>query len=129
MVLCLAEQGPATVTSVRPVDPSGALQVVDFALRPNPVYPSVTGRLVGSHYGTLESAGIAANKLADQVCSEPPGEGSELVLELSKTAGANASGAGWVIEYSTPSGRGEITFPMGVVLCTDPLGAATCPGG
>lgn len=63
MILCLTGPGRAVITAVRPIHPTGTIDVVGFAVRPN---PALTGNeLLGVVWGTVSfprgvGAGLSA---------------------------------------------------------------------
>jgi hypothetical protein len=119
MILCLTGPGRAVITAVRPIHPTGPIDVVGYAVRPNPALTG--GELLGSDYGTLRTHGFPADRTVDVRCGAgDSGEGYELALELSVPPETNAGTTGWEIDYRIGDHTASTTFPQGVVLCSTP---------
>jgi hypothetical protein len=119
MILCLTGPGRAVITAVRPIHPLGTIEVLDYAVRPNPFVTGNEG--LGTDYGTLRSHGFTANQTVDVPCgSDDSGQGYELGLELSVPPGTNAGTTGWEIDYRIGDHMASTTFPYGAVLCSTP---------
>lgn len=117
MILCLTGPGRAVITAVRPIHPTGTIDVVGYAVRPN---PALTGsELLGVDYGSLRTHGFTANRTVDEPCgANNSGHGYELGLELSVPPGTNAATTGWEIDYRIDDHTASTTFPYGAVLCS-----------
>ena len=89
MFLCLTGPGRAVITDVRPVRPVGTVEVVAFAVRPNPL---LTGAdMLGSGRGTLQDRGFnTSDRIVDTQCVSGSGQGYELGLELTVPARTRA---------------------------------------
>jgi len=126
MFLCLTKPGQAIITGVRPVRPAGTVEVVAFAVRPNPILSG--GKMLGSGSGSLQSNGFnIADRIVDKQCVSGSGQGYELGLELSMPAGTNAGSAGFQIDYSVGDHTGSLTYQVGAILCSTPtLDDASC---
>jgi hypothetical protein len=117
MILCLTGPGRAVITAVRPIHPTGTIDVLGYAVRPNPVLSG--GELLGSDYGTLQTHGFTANHTVDVPCgADDSGHGYELALELSVPPDTNAGTNGWDIDYRIGDHTASTTFPYGAVLCS-----------
>lgn len=117
MLLCLTGPGRAVITAVRPIHPTGTIEVVDYAVRPNPLLTG--GEMVGTEYGTLRTRGFTANRTVDTPCgADNSGHGYELGLELSVRHGTNAATNGWEIDYRIGGHTASTTFPQGAILCS-----------
>jgi hypothetical protein len=112
MFLCLTEPGQAVITKVRPIHPTGTIEVVGYAARPNPL---LTGtEMLGSAYGTLRSHGFTRNKTVDTRCgSTNSGQGYELALELAVPPGMNAGTTAWEIDYRVGGHAASVNVPAG----------------
>lgn len=117
MLLCLTAPGQAVITKVRPVHPTGTIEVVGYAVRPNPL---LTGaEMLGADYGTLRTHGFTRNRTVDTRCDGTnSGEGYELALELDVPSGTNAGTTAWEIDYRVGGHGASLTFPLGAVLCS-----------
>lgn len=113
MVVCLSSPGRATITSVVPVDPVGGLRVQALAVRPN------SPEQLGSDRKTLAALGFGHSHVVDVACSVRAGAGYELALQLVKPTSAPASAAGWLIHYRSGGQAGTVTWPLGVVVCSE----------
>ena len=119
MLLCLSGPGRAVITAVRPVHPVGTIDVIDYAVRPNPFLTG--GEMLGSDYGALRTHGFTANQTVNVPCGTgDSGQGYELGLELSVPSGTNAGTTGWDIDFRIGGHTGSTTFPYGTVLCSTP---------
>ena len=119
MFLCLTSPGRAVITAVRPVRPVGRIEVIDFAVRPNPFLRG--GEMLGSDIGTLRTHGFPADRVVGTPCGAAnSGHGYELGLELAVPPGTNAGTSGWEIYYSVGGQAASIVFPYGAVLCSTP---------
>lgn len=117
MLLCLTGPGRAVITAVRPIHPTGTIDVLDYAVRPNPLLAG--GEMLGAVYGTLRTHGFTANRTVDASCgADNSGHGYELGLELNIPPGTNASSTGWEIDYRIGDHTANTTFPYGAVLCS-----------
>ena len=117
MVLCLTGPGSAVITAVKPIHPTGAIGVVDYATRPNP--GQTGGEQLGVGYGALRTHGFTANRTVNAQCGDgDSGQGDELALELSVPPGTNEATTGWEIDYRVGDQAASITFPQGAVLCS-----------
>jgi hypothetical protein len=119
MLLCLTARGRAVITGVRPIHPAGSIDVLGFAVRPNPL---LTGAdMLGAEYGTLRIHGFTANRTVDRPCgASDSGHGYELGLELAVPPGTNAGTTGWEIDYKVGDHAASLRFPLGAVLCSTP---------
>ena len=82
MVLCVTGPGSAVITAIKPIHPTGAIEVVDYATRPNP--GQTGGEQLGVDYGTLRTHGFTASRTVNAQCGDgDSGQGDELGLELS----------------------------------------------
>lgn len=125
MLLCLTGPGRAVISAVRPIHPTGTIEVLDYAVRPNPILTG--GGMVGTDYGTLRSYGFTANRTVDALCgADNSGHGYELGLELSVPPGANAGTSGWEIDYRIGDHTASTTFPQGAVLCSTSFDDKAC---
>ena len=117
MLLCLTGAGKAVITDVRPVHPTGTIDVVGYAVRPNPL---LTGaEMLGAGYGTLRTHGFTPNRTVDRRCGGTnSGQGYELGLELAVPAGMNAGTTAWKIDYRVGVHAATLTFPLGAILCS-----------
>jgi hypothetical protein len=119
MLLCLTGPGRAVITAVRPIHPVGPIDVLGYAVRPNPFLTG--GEMLGDVYGTLRTHGFTANRTVDAPCGgADSGQGYELGLELSVPPGANSGTTGWEIDYRIGDHTASTTFPLGTVLCSTP---------
>jgi hypothetical protein len=116
MIFCLTGPGRAVITAVRPIHPIGTIDVVDYAVRPNP-YPKGEPGL-GSQSGTLRTHGFTADRTVDVPCGGA--NGYELGLELTVPPGTNAGANGWEIDYEVGDHTASTTFPLSTVLCSTP---------
>lgn len=66
MLLCLTGPGRAVITAVRPNQPAGSIEVVGYAVRPNPLLTG--GDMLGTEYGTLRTNGFSADRTVDVSC-------------------------------------------------------------
>jgi hypothetical protein len=117
MLLCLSGAGRAVLTDVRPVHPAGTIDVVGYAVRPNPL---LTGaEMLGAEYGTLRTHGFTPDKTVNTRCGGTnSGHGYELALELAVPPGMNAGTTAWQIDYTVGGHAASLTFPLGAVLCS-----------
>ncbi len=119
MLLCLTGQGRAVITGVRPIHPAGTIDVLGFAVRPNPLLKGAD--MLGSGHGTLRADGFTANRTVDTPCgASDSGHGYELGLELAVPPGTNAGTTGWEIDYKVGDHAASMTLPLGAVLCSTP---------
>jgi hypothetical protein len=119
MLLCLTGSGSAVITAVRPVHPSGTIDVLDYATRTNPLLEG--GELLSTGYGALTANGFTVSRTVDRACGNAnSGQGDELAVELSVPPGTNAGATGWQIDYQIGGHAASTTFPQGVVLCSTP---------
>ena len=119
MLLCLTQPGRDIITAVRPIHPTGTIDVLRYAVRPNPFLTG--GEMLGTVYGTLRTHGFTADRAVDAACGAVgSGKGYELGLELSVPPGTNAGTTGWEIDYRTGDRTASTTFPYGAVLCSTP---------
>lgn len=125
MIVCASSPG-IHIESVRPVGTEGTIHVVAFRVRPSPFVSGAQG--VGAEYGSLDSLGLAAKDRTVVPCSSKGGNaGSEIAIEMSIPAGANAAARGWTITASDGKRSSSVTFPLGVVLCSAPtMDAPAC---
>jgi hypothetical protein len=126
MFLCLTGPGRAVITDVRPVRPVGTVQVVAFAVRPNPILRG--GDMLGSGSGTLQDNGFnTADRIVDTQCVSDSGQGYELGLELTVPPGTNGGTTGFQIDYRVGASTANLTYPAGAILCSTPsLDDAQC---
>ncbi len=114
-----AGPGRAVITAVKPIHPVGAIEVLDYATRPNPILTG--GEQVGTEYGTLRTHGFTANRTVDAPCgANDSGHGYELALEMSVPPGTNAGTSGWEVDYAIGDHTASVTVPLGAVLCSTP---------
>src|ERR1700678_3149045 len=66
MLLCLTGPGSAVITSIVPVHPTGTIEVLGYAARPNPLLNG--GDLLGTDYGTLRAHGFTADRTVNAPC-------------------------------------------------------------
>jgi hypothetical protein len=119
MLLCLTGSGRAVITAVRPIHPVGTIDVLGFAVRPNPLLKGLD--MLGGAYGSLRTNGFPANRTVDAECGgDNSGGGFELALELAIPQGTDAGTFGWTIDYQIGEHAASTTFPAGVVLCSQP---------
>jgi hypothetical protein len=119
MLLCLTKPGRAVIAAVRPIHPVGSLEVVGFAVRPNPLLRGAD--MLGTESGTLRNYGFAANRTVDTSCgSSDSGRAYELGLELTVPPHANAGTTGWEIVYRIGGRTASTAFPLGAILCSTP---------
>ena len=119
MLLCLTKPGRAVITAVPPIHPVGSLEVVGFAVRPNPLLRGAD--MLGTESGTLRKYGFAANRTVKTSCgSSDSGRGYELGLELTVPPHANAGTSGWEIVYRIGGRTASTAFPLGAILCSTP---------
>lgn len=117
MFLCLTGPGQAVITEVRPINPTGTIEVVGYAVRPNPVLRGA--QMLGAEYGALRTHGFTRNRTVDTRCGGPnSGQGYELGLELAVPPGMNAGTTAWEIDYTVGGHAASLTFPLGAVLCS-----------
>jgi hypothetical protein len=117
MFLCLTGPGQAVITEVRPIHPAGTIEVVGYAVRPNPLLRGA--EMLGQEWGTLRTHGFTRNKTVDTQCGgSNSGQGYELGLELAVPPGMNAGTTGWEIDYRVGGHAASLTFPLGPVLCS-----------
>jgi hypothetical protein len=125
MFLCLIGPGRAVITDVRPVRPVGTVEVVAFAVRPNPLLRGAD--MLGSGRGTLQDNGFStADRIVDTQCVSGTGQGYELGLELTVPAGTNAGTKGFQIDYTVGDHTANLTYPVGAILCST-LSVADAP--
>jgi hypothetical protein len=115
MIFCLTGPGRAVITAVRPIHPIGTIEVVGYAVRPNP-FPRGEAGLSGT--GTLRTHGFTADRTVDVPCVGV--NGYELGLELTVPPGTNAGANGWEIDYRVGDHTASTTFPLSTVLCSTP---------
>jgi hypothetical protein len=119
MLLCLTGPGRAVITDVRPVRPVGTVEVVAFAVRPNPLLRGA--QMLGSGRGTLQDNGFnTADRTVDTQCVSGSGAGYELGLELTVPPGTNAGTTGFQIDYKVDDHAANLTYPGGAILCSTP---------
>lgn len=119
MFLCLTGPGRAVITDVRPVRPVGTVEVVAFAVRPNPALRGAA--MLGSGSGTLQHNGFnTADRIVDTQCVSGSGQGYELGLELTVPPGTNAGTTGFQIDYTVGDHTANLTYPVGAILCSTP---------
>jgi hypothetical protein len=119
MFLCLTGRGRAVITDVRPVRPLGTVEVVAFAVRPNPILRGAA--MLGSGSGTLGDNGFnTADRIVDTQCVSGSGQGYELGLELTVPPGTNAGTTGFQIDYTVGDHTATLTYPVGAILCSTP---------
>ena|GEM_PF-6648660 len=119
MFLCLTGPGRAVITDVRPVQPVGTVEVVAFAVRPNPTLRGAD--MLGSGSGTLQDNGFnTADRIVDTQCVSGSGQGYELGLELTVPPGTNAGTKGFQIDYTVGDHTANLTYPVGAILCSTP---------
>ena len=119
MLLCLTGPGRAVITDVRPVQPVGDVEVVAFAVRPNPVLKGAA--MLGSGSGTLRDNGFnTADRTVDTQCVSGSGQGYELGLELTVPPGTNAGTTAFQIDYKVGDHAANLTYPVGAILCSTP---------
>ncbi|HVC76188.1 MAG TPA: hypothetical protein VND96_06695 [Candidatus Micrarchaeaceae archaeon] len=117
MFLCLTGPGRAVITDVRPVQPVGTVEVVAFAVRPNPTLRG--GDMLGSGRGTLQDNGFnTADRIVDTQCVSGSGQGYELGLELTVPPGTNAGTRGFQIDYTVGDHTANLTYPAGAIVCS-----------
>lgn len=117
--LCLSAPGRAVITDVQPVRPIGTVEVVAFAVRPNPVLSG--GVMLGSGAGTLQQNGFdTADRTVDTQCVTGTGRGYELGLELTVPPGMSAGTKQFQIDYAVGDHTASLLYPVGVVLCSAP---------
>jgi hypothetical protein len=120
MIFCLTGPGRAVITAVRPITPIGTIEVVDYAVRPNP-FVRGNHEGLGTVQGTLRTHGFTADRTVDVPCgADDSGNGYELGLELSVPPGTNAGTTGWEIDYRIGDHTASTTYPWGMVLCSTP---------
>ena len=119
MLLCLTEPGRAVITEVRPIHAVGTIEVLGFAVRPNPLLKGAD--MLGAETGTLRKYGFTGNQTVDIPCgASDSGSGYELGLELAVPPHANAAASGWEIVYRVGDQTASTEFPLGAVLCSTP---------
>jgi len=119
LFLCLGGPGRAVITLVRPVQPVGTVEVVAFAVRPNPFLRG--GNMLGSGRGTLQDNGFnSADRVVDAQCVSDSGQGYELGLELSVAPGTNAGTTAFQIDYTVGDHAASLTYPVGAAVCSTP---------
>jgi hypothetical protein len=117
MLLCLTGPGRAVITEVRPIHPTGTIDVVGFAVRPNPLLRGA--EMLGEEYGTLRTYGFTPNRTVDTRCGRSDsGQGFELALELAVPPGMDAGTTAWEIDYRVGGHAASLTFPLGAVVCS-----------
>jgi hypothetical protein len=117
MFLCLTGPGQAVITEVRPIHPIGTIEVVEYAVRPNPILTG--GEMVGMEYGTLRTHGFTRDRIVDTRCGGPnSGQGNELALELAVPPDMNAGTTAFMIDYTVGGHAASLIFPQGAVLCS-----------
>jgi hypothetical protein len=119
MFLCLTGPGRAVITDVRPVRPVGTVEVVAFAVRPNPILRGAD--MLGAGVGTLQDNGFTtADRIVDTQCVSGSGQGYELGLELTIPPGTNAGTTGFQIDYTVGDHTAILTYRVGAILCSTP---------
>jgi hypothetical protein len=119
MLLCLTGPGSAVITSIVPVHPTGTIEVLGYAARPNPLLNG--GDLLGTDYGTLRAHGFTAERTVNAPCgASDSGQGDEVAVELAVPPGTDAGTTGWEIDYRIGGHASSTTFPQGAVLCSTP---------
>ena len=119
MVLCVTGPGSAVITAIKPIHPTGAIKVIDYATRPNP--GQTGGEQLGVDYGTLRTHGFTANRTVNAQCGDgDSGQGDELGIAVSVPPGTNAGTTGWEIDYRIGDHTASTSFPLGAILCSTP---------
>jgi hypothetical protein len=117
--ICLDKPGNVIVTGITPVQPH-RLRVIDFALRPNENWrptPSPLGRdFLGMDARSLDRLGFKGH-IVDAVCHPNTGSGYEPAVRVVKTAGGEATSAGWTISYTSGGHTGTFHWPLALDLC------------
>jgi hypothetical protein len=117
MLLCLTGPGRAVITDVRPVQPIGTIEVVAFAVRPNPILRGAD--MLGSGRGTLQDNGFnTADRIVDTQCVSGSSQGYELGLELTMPPGTNAGTRAFQIDYTVGDHAANLTYRVGAILCS-----------
>lgn len=110
--VCVAGDGTITIDRVVPLNSQGGLEVTAFATRP------LRRDLFGEEPVALSTSGFGGSAMVQGRCSTTPGgAGSELAVELRKTAAGNARADGITIAWHGSAGNGKLLVPFHVVLC------------
>ncbi len=135
ITVCLTQPAVATITAVSLREPTGGLEVDDFAVRPVPS----DGNLLGNVFVPLRATGFAAASRAtmrgscaadgsvprDSVAAaDPAGDVFEMAIQVSWSSGAAATASGIEIAYTVDGSSGSSTIPWAVGVCAD-----KCPDG
>ncbi len=132
MSLCLTSTGTATITRVDLHQPSGAIRLEAFAVRPNPSARGLNG--VGTDLiplaeigGGFDPGGIQTVSIVcpTQAQMADPAIGAtlnEFAVQVSWTAGDVSGGTGLDVTYEIAGVERTAVIPFGIWLC-----ARTCP--
>ncbi len=111
--VCLRGQGRAVIDRVETLGAQGGMKVDAFAVRP------LSSNMFGAEQVALASTGFGSATEVTQDCATAPG-GSELAVQLSKTANGNARTRSLLVSWHSDSESGEVTIPGHIVLCQGP---------
>lgn len=111
--LCLRGQGRAVIDRVEPLGAQGGMKVDAFAVRP------LSSNMLGAEQVALAATGFGSATEVTQDCATAPG-GSELAIQLSKTANGNARTTSLLVAWHSDTESGEVTIPGHIVLCQGP---------
>ncbi|MFG1874267.1 hypothetical protein ACGFIV_05455 [Sphaerisporangium sp. NPDC049003] len=120
MPVCLDRPGTVMVTNVGFERPRGGIRLEAFALRPRytPAYSNGTG---GGEPSTLRRKGIATGpQPITEVCPPPEEEiprFAELVVQVSRTGKATASGTALNLTYTSAGHVRTLRIPVELVIC------------
>ncbi len=123
LIVCLDGEGTAELQEIRTVDSD--LEVTDFALRDNPLWPG--GDTFGvrprtDRRGSLTDAGFdPRGKVASLGCSGAgSGRGHELAIQLSHPESTPVGSVAFEVVYESGGDQRTLMIPMQLALCPHP---------
>ncbi len=106
--LCVTTEEKATITAISPVDGQN-LEVIDFATVDGPQ------QMFGD--GTVDLRGAGFDPASKTVTAPCPNDHAELALELRRGSASPGTAEGFLVQFDTASGTGEMVVPFEVRLC------------